>query len=143
MRAANGEIHENGRRVAEILAEIKEELVEFVQTRVTILRTELRGAWNTTKAAIPLAAVAAIFLSTAFLLLTGALVGLVQAAFPASPYRWFFACLIVGVMWGIVGAGAATSVVKRFQAKNMIPNRTLEVLKGDKLWIQTEVRTRV
>lgn len=143
MRAANVEIHENGRKVAEILAEMKDELAEFVQTRVTMLRTELRLAWDTVKAAIPLAAVALIFLSTAFLLLTGALVGLIQAALPTSAYRWFFACLIVGMVWAIVGGVAALSVVRSFRGKNIVPNRTLEVLKGDKVWFETEVRNRV
>lgn len=139
----NGEVHENARTVAEILAEMKEELAEFAQTRVTMLRTELRVAWGKAKAALPLAGIAVIFLSTAFLLLTGALVGLVQAAFPHSIYRWFFACLIVGVFWGIVGAGAAYSVIKTFRGRNMIPNRTIEVLKSDKLWFEAEVRNRI
>lgn len=143
MPAANGEIHENGRRVADILQQMRDELVEFVQTRVAILRSELLTARDTLKAAIPLAGVAAIFLSTAFLLLTAAVVGLVLAAFPYTVYRWFFACLIVGVFWGIVGAVAAIVVVKKFKGKNMVPSRTFEVLKRDKLWIQTEVRNRV
>lgn len=139
----NGEVHENGRRVADILAEMREELAEFVQTRVTMLRTELRVAWGTVKAAIPLAAVAVMFLTTAFLVLTGALVGLILAAFPNTDYRWFFACLIVGVFWGIVGAVAAYSVVKSFKGRNMMPNRTLQVLKNDKAWFESEVRNRI
>lgn len=143
MRAAHGEIHENGRRVAEILAEMKDEFVEFVRTRVTLLRSELLKTRNKAKTVIPVAAIAAMFLSTAFLLLTGALVGLLQAAFPNSAFRWFFACLMVGVFWGILGTGAALFVVQTFKDRNMIPNRTLEVLKGDKSWIQSEVKNRV
>lgn len=143
MRAANGEVYENGRRVAEILSDMRDEFVEFVETRVTMLRTELRVAFETVKAAVPLAAVAALFLTTAFLLLTAALVGLVLVAFPTSVYRWFFACLIVGVFWSIIGALAAMAVVKTFKAGNVIPKRTIEVLKADKVWIQTEVRNRI
>jgi uncharacterized membrane protein YqjE len=143
MPTGNGEVHENGRRVAEILAEMKGELVEFVQTRTTMLRTELREKWKTLRVAIPLAGVAALLLGTAFLLITGALVGLVVAAFPQSIYRWFFACLIVGLFWGISGAGAAYFAIREFKLKSMMPLRTLEVLKGDKLWIEAEVRNRV
>jgi uncharacterized membrane protein YqjE len=143
MRSANGEVHENGRTVAEILTEMKAELVEFVQTRITMLRTELLEKWKILRVAIPLAGVAAMLLSTAFLLLTGALVGLVVAAFPNSIYRWFFACLIVGVFWGIVGSAAGYFAIREFQVRSMIPQRTLKVLKGDKLWIETEVRNRV
>ena len=143
MRSANGEIHENGRRVADILVEMKAELVEFVQTRTTMLRTELLERWKTLRVAIPLAGVAAMLLSTAFLLLTGALVGLVAAAFPNSIYRWFFGCLIVAVFWGIVGAAAGYFAIREFQVRSLLPQRTLNVLKGDKLWIETEVRNRV
>jgi len=143
MRAANGEVHENGRRVAEILSEMRDEFVEFVLTRVTMLYTELRVASDTVKAALPLAAVAAMFLGTAFLLLTGAMVGLILAAFPTNIYRWFFACLMVGVFWGIIGAAAAQSVMKKLKGRNLIPKRTLEVLKNDVVWIQSEVRNRI
>jgi uncharacterized membrane protein YqjE len=143
MQTANGEVHENGRRVAEILSQMRDELVQFVQTRVTMFRTELADAWKTTKAAIPLVAIAAVFLWTSFLLLTGALVGLILAAFPNSAYRWFFACLIVGFFWALIGAGAAQFAIRKIRSGNMVPKRTVEVLKADKLWIATEVRNRV
>jgi uncharacterized membrane protein YqjE len=142
VHVVNGETYENGRRVAEILSDMKDEFVEFAQTRVSMLRAELLTARDKVKAAIPVAVAAVIFLSTAFLLLTGALVGLILAAFPHSIYRWFIACLIVGLLWGIVGALAAFAVVRTFKGRNMIPTRTLEVLKRDKLWIQSEVRNR-
>jgi uncharacterized membrane protein YqjE len=143
MRSANGEIHENGRRVADILAEMKAELVEFVQTRITMLRTEVSEKWKTAKVAIPPIGLAALSLGTAFLLLTGALVGLVVAAFPHNIYRWFFACIIVAFFWGVLGAAAAYFAKREFELKSMVPRRTLEVLKGDKLWIEAEVRNRV
>jgi len=143
MRPANGEVHENGRRVSEILTEMRSELVEFVQTRTTMFRAELREKWNTAKVAIPLAGLAALLLGTAFLLLTGALVGLVLAAFPNTIYRWFFACLIVAFFWGILGAAAAYFAKREFELRSMVPKRTLEVLKGDKLWLEHEVRNRV
>ena len=143
MRPVNGDIHENVRSVADILIEMKEELVEFVQTRVLMLRSEVGAAAKTAKSAIPLALAAALLLVTSFFLLTGAIVGLVLAAFPTSPYRWFFSCLIVGAFWAILGAAAGQSALKKFKGKNMVPNRTIEVLKRDKLWIQAEVKNRV
>ena len=142
MRIANGEIHANGRRVSEILAEMKAEFVEFVQTRIAMLRTELRDSLRLAKVALPLVGAAALLLGTAFLLFTGALVGLVLAAFPHSLYRWFFACLIVGLFWGIIGAVAAYLAKREFRSKSIMPKRTFEVLKGDKRWIESEVRNR-
>jgi len=136
------ETHGNGRTVAQILTEMKAELVQFVQTRITMLRTELQEKWKTLKIAVPLAALAALLLGTAYLLLTLALVGLVMAAFPQSVYRWFFAFLIVGVFWAFLGGMAAYFAKREFAMKSMMPKRTLEVLKGDKLWIQSEVNNR-
>lgn len=143
MRSVNGEVHENGRRLAEILAEMRAELIEFVRTRISMLRTELSEIWKAAKVAIPLVGLATLLLGTAFLLLTGALVGLVVAAFPQSIYRWFFACIIVAFFWGVLGAAAAYFAKREFEIKNMAPKRTLEVLKADKLWIEAEVRNRL
>jgi uncharacterized membrane protein YqjE len=139
---ANGEIHANGRRVSEILTDMKAEFAEFVQTRIAMLRTELRDSVRRAKVAIPLMGVAALLLWTAFLLFTGALVGLVVAAFPHSLYRWFFACLLVGFFWGIIGAAAAYFALRELRSKSIMPKRTLQVLKGDKMWIESEVRNR-
>ena len=142
MPMANGEVHGNGRRVSEILTEMKAEFVEFAHTRIAMLRTELRGSLRLAKVAIPLLGVAALLLGTAFLLFTGALVGLVVAAFPHNLFRWFFACLVVGLFWTILGATAAYFAKRQFQSKSIMPKRTLQVLKGDKLWIESEVRNR-
>ena len=139
---ADGEIHANGRRVSEILTQMKGEFVEFVQTRIAMLRTELRESLRLAKVALPFIGVAVLLLGTAFLLFTGALVGLVLAAFPHSLYRWFLACLIVGLFWGGIGAAAAYLAKREFQSRSVLPKRTLEVLKGDKLWIESEVRNR-
>jgi len=143
MPTASGEIHENGKRVTEILGQMRNEFVDFVDTRVTMLRTELQATWKNAKTAIPLVAIAATFLGTAFLLFTGALVGLVLAAFPNNAYRWFFACAIVGVFWCVIGAAAAQFAFKKIRLRNILPVHTLEVLKNDGLWIEAEVRGRV
>jgi len=143
MPTANGEIHENGKRVTEILSQMRDEFVDFVDTRFTMLWTELQDTWKTAKTAIPLVAIAATFLGTAFLLFTGALVGLVLAAFPNNAYRWFFACAIVGVFWCVIGAAAAQFAFRKIRLRKILPIHTIEVLKSDRLWIAAEVRGRV
>lgn len=143
MRSATGEIHENGKRVSEILLEMRSEFIDFVETRITMLRAEFQEKGKAAKRVLPLAAVAALLLGTAYLLLVAALVGLVLAAFPQSVYRWFFACIIVGISWGILGAAAAYFAKREFDAMSLKPDRTLEVLKGDKLWFNGEVRNRI
>ena len=97
----------NGRNLASLVAEIKNEVTEFLQTRFAILKAELQEKSKNLKTAAMLAVAGLLLLLTAYMLITLALVGLVVAAFPASPYRWFLAFLAVGVLWTIFGGVAA------------------------------------
>ena len=126
------------RNLAAIIAEIKDEIKDFVQTRVEMFKSELRETLDTWKTAVPLAATAALLLATAYLLLTLAVVGLVAVAFWDNPYRWFLAFLIVGVLWSIGGGVLGWLALREFQSKGLFPKKTMEVLKADKIWIQSE-----
>jgi uncharacterized membrane protein YqjE len=133
----------SGRSLAAIVAEMKDELKESVQTRIEMLKAELQEKMKTLKIAVPLAALGALLLGTAYLLLTMALVGLTVAFFSASPYRWFFAFAIVAVLWTLLG-GIATYFAKReFELKGLMPRKTIEVLKEDKIWIQAEAKNQL
>lgn len=134
----------NGERsLASIVSEISEELKSLVTTRVEILKAELRESVAALKAALPLAAIAAVLLGTAYLLLSLALVALIVVAFAGNPYRWFFSLLIVGGVWLIGGALTAFFAVHRFQEYGFFPKKTVEVLKADKVWLQQEVKGNI
>lgn len=133
----------NGRNIASLLAEIKDEIRDFLQTRIAIFKTELREKSQNLKTAAILAVSGLLLLTTAYMLLTLALVGLVAAAFPTSAYRWFFAFLAVGIFWSILGGIAAYFAKRELELKGLLPKRTLEVLKGDKVWVQTEVKNQI
>ena len=135
----NHETH-NGKNVTTLLTEMKQEIQAFVQTRLTMLKVELQEKVRTLKAAAPLAAVGALLLLTAFLLFTLAVVALVYVALPDNVYRWFLAFLAVAVLWTILGGIAAYLAKRELEAKGLVPKRTVEVLKEDKLWIQSEVK---
>jgi uncharacterized membrane protein YqjE len=93
----------NGRSIAAIPSEMKEELKEFAQTRVDIVKTELREKVSRLKIAAPLATAGALFLSTAYLLITLALVALVAVFIGDTSYRWVFVFLAVAFLWLIIG----------------------------------------
>jgi len=133
----------NGRNLASLLAEIKDEIRDFLQTRFTMLKAELQEKFKNLKTALILAVSGILLLTTAYMLLTLALVGLIMAAFPASAYRWFFAFLAVGVFWSIFGAIAAYFAKRELELRGILPKRTIEVLKGDKAWVQTEVKNQI
>jgi uncharacterized membrane protein YqjE len=136
--SANG-----GRSLASLVAEIRDEIKEVVTTRVELFKSELRASLASLKAALPLALIAAVMLATAYLLLSLALVALIVVAFAGNPYRWFFALLIVGGIWLVIGGIAALFAVRRFQEHGFFPKKTAEVLRADKAWLQNELRGSV
>lgn len=133
----------NGKSVAAILSDAKEELKEFIQTRMAMLRKELSERFRVLKVAGPLAAIAMVFLSTAYLLFTLSLVGLALAFLRDNPFRWCLAFLAVALLWTIVGGIAGYLAWRKFQIKELLPKNTFNVLKEDKIWIQSEVRNRI
>ena len=135
----NNEVH-NDKNLTALLGEMKHEVQEFVQTRLTMLKMELQEKVRTLKAAAPLAVMGVVLLLTAFLLFTLALVALVFAGLPDNAFRWFFAFLAVALLWSIVGGLMAYLAKRELEVKGLLPKRTVEVLKEDKLWIQSEVR---
>ncbi len=134
---------QNGRTIAAILADTRDELKQFIETRIALLRTELREKFAKIKRAAPLAAAAVLLLGTAYMLFTLALVGLVLALLPANPFRWCLAFLAVAVLWSILGIIAVSLAKRRLALKELMPNRTIGVLKSDGVWIQSEVKNQI
>ena len=133
----------NGRSVAAVLTDTKEELKQFVETRIAMVKTEMREKLKTLKLAAPVAAAGVLLLATAYLLFTISLVGLAYAFLPDSAYRWCLAFLAVAVLWSILGGVAAYFAKREFELKGLLPTKTLNVLKGDKIWIQAEVKNQI
>jgi uncharacterized membrane protein YqjE len=130
----------NNRSLTDILAEIKDEFQEFTQTRIELLRAELEEKARVIKAALPLIAMGALFLTVAFVLFSFALVGLVVVAFDGNPYRWFFAFLIISFLWGCIGGIAALVAKTQLSSKGVVPRKTMRVLNNDKVWLQREAK---
>jgi len=127
--------------LATILAETKEELRKFVVTRVNILKAEVDEKVRGLKSVVPLLVVALALLLAGWMALTFALIALLQGLFQPSTFAWFWAGLIVGGLYVVVGIVLGQSAVKRIKATNLTPTRTLTVLKQDQIWIKNEART--
>jgi multisubunit Na+/H+ antiporter MnhG subunit len=80
------------------------------------------------------------FLLTAFLLLSLALVAVLAVAFEGNPFNWFFGFLIVGFVWLVIGGIAAYSAMRALTEKGVVPRRTMQILNGDKAWLQREAK---
>jgi uncharacterized membrane protein YqjE len=122
-----------------VLTEIKDDLKEFAQTRFEMLRQELGDKLKVWKAAIPMLAIALVFGWTGFLCLTFFLVAAIRTAFPGD-WSWAIASIIVAVLYFIVAGSIGWIMYRELSYTGMKPERTMEVLKQDQVWLQNEAR---
>ena len=130
------EIHyANHQPLAQIVAEIKSELKEFVQTRVKLAATELSETAQTLSG-VTLAAVAGVLLAvTGCLCFVAAVVSLVAVAFANTWYQWPLAFGIVSVLLLAAAGIALAQVQNKLRSRTLLPEKTIEVLKADaRVW---------
>lgn len=136
-------INENGKSIAQIVTEMKNDARDFFATRVQILTQEMQEKISVWKAALPILAFAALVSATAFLTITFALVAFLAGLFQPSPYAWTFGALIVTAIYLIAAFGLFYLGKRELSQVGVTPTRTLRVLKQDQIWIQNEARSQV
>ena len=135
--------NENGKTLAELFAETKDELKAFVQTRIDMLRSEMKDKISAWKFALPLVVVALVFAVTGWLVLTACLIAAIAVAFYGSPWAYTFSTLIVGVAYVLIATITATFAIRGLRESGVAPKRTLRVLKEDRAWLASEARSQV
>jgi Putative Actinobacterial Holin-X, holin superfamily III len=131
------------RPLSETVSEAVNEFRAFIETRIAMLRSEMRENLANLKFAAPLLVVGALFGVSAWLLWTGALVAIINVAFQGSPYGPFFSLVCVAFLYTVFGAAAIWMALGRINRKGLMPERTMQVLKEDKVWLQEESRTQL
>lgn len=131
------------RPLSQTMHEAASELRDFVETRVAMLLSEMREKLSNLKFAAPLLAFGALCMVSTWLLITGALVAVLNVVFAGSVYGPFLSLVIIGVLYAIAGGGALWMAIGRIKKQGIIPKRTIEVLKEDKVWIENEARTQL
>ena len=126
--------------IASVIAETKEELKTFFQTRAQLLHAETREKLRAWKRSVILLALAVVFLLTAWFTLVFAVVALLRAWIISGSYAWFWGGLIVGAVFLVSGVAAGKAGHRGIKAVGMAPTRTLKVLKQDQEWIQKQAK---
>ena len=124
--------------LSQILSEFKDELLEFGETRLTMLRNEMREKLLIASTALQAIAVGAVLALVASLFLCVALVALVAYFLGGGVGAWAAAFALVGFAFLIIGGSAIAFGVWRFRARSIKPERTLQMLKQDQLWLRAE-----
>ena len=133
----------NGRTLAGVVAELKDELKEFVNTRLAMLRSELKDKLSAWKTALPMIIVGLVMLGTCWLLFTGAIVAAIYVAFEGNPFAAAIALLILAVAYALAGGIAVIFAVRELREQGIVPNRTMRVLKDDQVWIANQARVQL
>jgi len=127
-----------GKNISDVLHDFKNELSTFIATRVQMLQEEMRQKMAAMKAALPMIVIGAVFLLTAWLLITAGLVTVIATAMQGMPWAYPIAFGIVAVLYLIFGGILAMMGMSAMRKQGLKPEKTIKVLQEDKLWLQTE-----
>jgi uncharacterized membrane protein YqjE len=133
---------DQNRNIAELFSNFKEELKDFINTRVQMLRAEMAEKTSAIKAAIPAIVIGAALLLVSLFVFTGLLIAVIGQAIHNS-WAYPIAFAVVFVVYALIGAAMAAYGVRTVKKGGMAPERTLRVLKQDQVWLQTEARTQL
>ena len=128
----------NGRTLAGLLHEVKEELKEFLDTRLQMLNAEMKQKIAMLRMVVPMLLGAVLLAAIGCLLLTVALVAAI-----ATLIGWGWSFLAVGVFYLLVAGATAAFALREIKAEGVTPTRTMKVLKQDQMWLQNEARSQL
>lgn len=137
------DVADNGRSLSAIVNDLKTEARAFLNTRLEMLKAEMNQKVSAWKSAIPMIVVGLAFAGTAWLVLTAAIVCIIAAAFGPGVMSWFWATLIVGGAYLVIGGAAAFFAFSEIDKNTLKPERTMRVLKQDQAWLQNESSSAV
>jgi hypothetical protein len=98
------------------------------------------GAW---KSAVPFIAIGILLLFAALMVFTAGLVALIAMAFHGQPWAVAVSCFIVMAIYALLGVLLAAQGWRSAKEPGLVPERTLNVLKQDQMWLQTEAKTQL
>jgi hypothetical protein len=135
-------IDQSTKTVPELIAELREELKEFVATRVALLRSEISAKMRSYKLAAPGVVMGLVLVVTGWLLFSAFLVCAIANGFSGIAWRYPIALIIVGAVYCILGFVALTFAWQQIKETGVKPEHTIRLLKEDRVWLQTEVKTQ-
>lgn len=134
---------ENERSLASVMAELRDEVKDFLSTRVAMLQSEMKDKIAAWKTALPMIVIGLVLAATAFLLLTGAIVGAIYVAFAGNPWAAAISLAIVGIAYALFGGIAVLFAIRDIKERGVTPARTMRVLKDDQVWLRNEAKVQL
>ncbi|PRY65181.1 putative superfamily III holin-X [Vreelandella songnenensis] len=120
-----------GASVGSLLSTVMQEITSLVRNEAELAKTEMSEKTHQAMMALAGIAVAGAVLLGGFFTLLAALVFMLNEVLPPDMTPWLSA-IIVGVIVSVIGIVMLKAGLAKLQARNLVPNRTLNSLNTDK-----------
>jgi len=131
------------RSLSETVRDARDEVAQFVNIRVAMLLSELKEKRDLLKNSLPFLIAGGLLVFTTWLLFTGAMVSIIAVALAPLRIATFLGFIITASVYAVVGFSLLWIGRGRLKSNNLLPERTLKVLKEDKIWLENEARTQL
>lgn len=132
-------IDKSDKSLAALLSDLTRDMVDLVRQEIALARAEMSTKIGGAQAALTSVAIgAAILLAGLFIILLAVVKG-VEMILPPSVAPWL-APLIVGAVVVVIGYVMLKGGSSKLTAENLMPNKTMDSLKRDKIVAQEKMQ---
>ena len=131
-RAADG----NDPALGDLFRQLAQDSATLVRQEMTLAKAELKSNVKSVARDAAMVAVGGILALVGVVVLIAFLVVAVGDMLD----NYWLGALVVGVLFLLVGGLLAMSSLKKLKHEEVAPTRTLETLKEDKQWLQSEIK---
>jgi len=126
-----------------LLAKMAEELTQLFDTKLSLLKVELKEEIDTYIHGGVMILIGAVIVAVGFALLNVAIAFLVARLFDAfdlsQPVRYALGFILTAAIYLIAGAIMIVVSKNRLAKQSLVPKRTMAELERDKEWLQKEI----
>jgi hypothetical protein len=132
-------IDKSDKSLAALFSDLTRDVVDLVRQEIALARAEMSTKIGSAQAALTSVAIgAAILLAGLFIILLAVVKG-VEMILPPSVAPWL-APLIVGAVVVVIGYVMLKGGSSKLTAENLMPNKTMDSLKRDKIVAQEKMQ---
>ena|SRR5438105_1325400 len=135
-------VKEPEENVTALLSRLGDDVTQFFDTKVALLKVEVREEVNTFLHASVIIAAGAVLAAIGFALLNVAVALGISALFAntnlSQAAKYALGFVITGVLYLIIGSATAMTMKSRLAKQQLVPRATVEELRKDKTWLKKE-----
>lgn len=122
--------------LGDLIRALAQDSATLVRQEVALAKAELQDTVKSVARDIAMVAVGGVLALIGVLVLVAFLV----IAVGDAVNEYWLGALIVGAVFLLIGGLLAMSNIKKLKHESMAPTRTLETIKEDKQWLQSEIK---